>query len=37
MLCISIEVVKNIWLCDTSYRVRMLQSENGTFYSISTL
>lgn len=36
MLCIGIEVVKNIGLCDTSYAVRMLQNENSTFSNTST-
>lgn len=37
MLCIGIEVVKNIGLCDRSYAVRMLlQNEDDTFYNVST-
>lgn len=37
MLCIDIEVVKNIGICDSSSTVRTLQNENGTFNSIHTL
>lgn len=35
MLCMGIDVVKNIYLCDITYVVRVLQNENVTFYSIS--
>lgn len=34
MLCIGVDV-KNIWLCDISYVVTILQNENVTFYNIS--
>lgn len=34
MLCLGVDI-KNIWLCEISYVVTILQNENVTFYNIS--